>query len=94
MVALKNQKWFYDKDFYTMLNDYIDSAPEGANEAVQKPRYHGAPGNCGYCSRGKLILLNNGVGGRARFSLSLSLSLSLSVYVCVLSFMSCYRGRD
>ena len=25
-----------------MLDDYIDSAPPGANEAVELPRYHGA----------------------------------------------------
>ena len=31
-----------------MLDDYIDSAPPGANEAVEKPRYHGAAGNSRY----------------------------------------------
>ena len=31
-----------------MLDDYIDSAPEGSNEAITKPRYHGSPGSVGY----------------------------------------------
>ena len=48
VVALKDEEWFFDKDYYRMLDDYIDSAPPGANEAVEKPRYHGA----GYKSSG------------------------------------------
>ena len=34
-----------------MLDDYIAQAPPGSNEAVTKPRYHGASGNH-YCSAG------------------------------------------
>ena len=48
VVAGKDQDWFYHKDFFAMFHDYIDSAPPGANEAVQKPRYHGAAGKSGY----------------------------------------------
>ena len=39
VVAGKDQEWFWHKDYYKMIHDYIDSAPPGANEAVQKPRY-------------------------------------------------------
>ena len=48
VVSAADQDWFFHEDFYTMLDDYIDSAPVGANEAVEKPRYHGAAGNCVY----------------------------------------------
>eukprot|EP00040_Diaphanoeca_grandis_P026972 m.152243 g.152243 ORF g.152243 m.152243 type:complete len:1731 (-) comp30797_c0_seq1:210-5402(-) len=48
IVAAKDEEWFQHKDFYQMLDDYIDLAPPGANEAVQKPRYHGAAQNCAY----------------------------------------------
>ena len=53
---------FFHDDYYQMLDDYIDTAPAGSNEAVAKPRYHGNPGTfhyydqktktacaCGYC---------------------------------------------
>ena len=42
VVAAVDQKWFYDKDYFAMLDDYIDSAPSGANEVRKKPRWHGA----------------------------------------------------
>ena len=48
VVSAADEAWFYHKDYYKMLDDYIDSAPDGSNEAVAKPRYHGAPGRCGY----------------------------------------------
>jgi hypothetical protein len=38
VIAGKDEAWFHHKDFYTFLHDYIDSAPAGTNEAVEKPR--------------------------------------------------------
>ena len=52
VVAASDQKWFFDKRFYWMLDDYIDAAPAGSNEAVSKPRYHGSASNLGYLSKG------------------------------------------
>jgi hypothetical protein len=56
IVAGRDQDIFWDEctfnyasrsceieDFYSKVNDYIDSAPESANQAVEKPRYHGSP---------------------------------------------------
>ena len=34
-----------------MLDDYIDTAPEGSNEAVEKPRYHGSSQGVSYYNR-------------------------------------------
>lgn len=48
VVSAEDQDWFFREDFYTMLDDYIDSAPPGSNEAIEKPRYHGAPGGSRY----------------------------------------------
>jgi hypothetical protein len=42
VVSAKDEEWFFHPSFYAMLDDYIDSAPAGSNQAVQKPRYHGA----------------------------------------------------
>jgi hypothetical protein len=43
-----DQAMFFNTSFYEMLDDYIDTAPSGSNEAVEKPRYHGAAGRCAY----------------------------------------------
>ena len=48
VVAAADQDWFYHDDFYRFLDDYIDSAPADANEAVHKPRYHGSAGASKY----------------------------------------------
>lgn len=48
VVAGADQGWFFHKDYYSFVDDYIDSAPPGANEAIVKPRYHGSAGSCGY----------------------------------------------
>ena len=48
VVAGADQGWFFHKDYYRFVDDYIDSAPPGANEAIVKPRYHGSAGGCGY----------------------------------------------
>lgn len=37
------------KEYYAMLQDYVDSAPLGANKAAESPRYHGAPHETRYC---------------------------------------------
>ncbi len=42
VVSAKDEAWFFHPSFYAMLDDYIDSAPAGSNQAVPKPRYHGA----------------------------------------------------
>eukprot|EP00039_Didymoeca_costata_P029030 m.22963 g.22963 ORF g.22963 m.22963 type:complete len:1851 (-) comp7454_c0_seq1:181-5733(-) len=42
VVAGVDEEWFYHEDYYSMVDDYIDSAPPNSNEAVTKPRYHGA----------------------------------------------------
>ena len=34
-----DQDMFYRSDYYKMLDDYIDTAPAGSNEAIAKPRY-------------------------------------------------------
>ena len=41
-MAGVDEEWFRHKDYYKFVDDYIDSAPADANEAVTKPRYHGA----------------------------------------------------
>jgi hypothetical protein len=51
VIAGKDEDWFRHKDFYKMLDDYIDSAPLGANEAVRKPRYHGSSGGSIYLNK-------------------------------------------
>jgi len=48
VVAATDEEWFHHPEYYKMLDDYIDSAPDGADESIQKPRYHGAAGNSGY----------------------------------------------
>ena len=48
VVAAADEKWFFHEQYYTFLDDYIDSAPADANEAVAKPRYHGAASRCSY----------------------------------------------
>jgi hypothetical protein len=50
VVALADQKWFFEEDFYEMVDDYINSAPAEANQAMEKPRYHGATRSSGYLS--------------------------------------------
>ena len=48
VVAAVDQKWFYHKKYYQMLDDYIHSAPPGANEVLKKPRWHGASKSSNY----------------------------------------------
>eukprot|EP00729_Bicosta_minor_P016547 gene16546-7835_t len=48
IVAAADQQWFFQDDYYQMLDDYIALAPPGSNEAVAKPRYHGSSGATRY----------------------------------------------
>ena len=63
IVALSDQDQFFHKDFRTRLNDYIDSAPPGTNEAAQKPRYHGAPKSSQYISASANGMISATAGG-------------------------------
>jgi hypothetical protein len=63
IVALQDQKWCFDPSFYEMVDDYINSAPPGANEAAEKPRYHGATRSSMYLSGGTEGMFDATAGG-------------------------------
>ena len=65
VVAASDKEWYYKSDFYAMLDDYINTAPPGANEAVKKPRYHGSTRAGGYISPGTGGFFNAAAGGSA-----------------------------
>ena len=62
-MAVSDQAWFYKSKFYTMLDDYIESAPAGSNEAITKPRYHGSPNANSYLSKGTGSMFSASAGG-------------------------------
>ena len=65
VVAASDQDWFFKSNFYEMLDDYIDTAPPGANEAVKKPRYHGTTNPAYYISKGTGEMFSAAAGGYA-----------------------------
>ena len=38
VVAATDEEWFHHPEYYKMLDDYIDSAPDGADRSVHQPR--------------------------------------------------------